>query len=153
MLSIGSGSHPSSSLLPPPSHSPHESVMLKTLHWSWHHSRCLAMPSHHGTHYSHLQHWCLSPSQLLWQTYIHNCTDKYNSQLLTAWLVTKILLRNVALAKHILSFTSFTNSNKHTIFVLEHFTTFTSKPCSMLVQLVDDTQSLHCSKMTYPAEK
>jgi len=23
----------------------------------------------------------------------------------------------------------------------------------MLVQLVDDTQSLHCSKITYPAEK
>lgn len=118
MLSNGSGSHPSSSLLQPPSQSPHKSMMLKTLHWNWHPSQCLAMPSRHGMHYSHLQHWCLSPSQLLWQPYIHNCTDKHNSQLLTSWLVTKILLWNVALAKHVLSFTSFTGSTKHTTFVL-----------------------------------
>jgi len=118
MLSTGSGSHPSSSLLAHPSQSPHKSVMLKTLHWSQHPSQCPAMPTHHGMHYSHLQHWCLSPSPLLWQTYIHNCTDIYNSQLLIAWLVTKILLWNVVLAKHILSFTSFTDSIKHTTSVL-----------------------------------
>jgi hypothetical protein len=110
MLSIVSGLHSCSSLLAPPSQSPHKSAMLKTLHWRWHPSQCLAMPSHHGMHYSHLQHWCLSPSQLLWQTYIHNCTDTNVDCMILLW--------NVVLAKHILSFTSFTDSIKHTTFVL-----------------------------------